>query len=170
MFLKRASLEYVPYVLQIVAQMLEYNTTTIPPVYGGLFHLLITPVVWQQKGSIPALVRLIKAYLAKDAASIVANNQLPQILGVVQQRLIPSKLNDQYGFELLEAVVTYVPLPELQKTFNAVMLTLLNRLQTTRTDKYAMAFVRFLCFMLASTSGGVTPAFIVSVVESIQPG
>ena len=48
-------------------------------------------------------------------------------------------MNDlyMYGFELLEAVVIYVPFPELQKHFRVVMLTLLNRLHMTRTDKYA---------------------------------
>lgn len=150
--------------------MLEMHATSVPQIYTGLFPLLITPVVWHQKGSVPPLVRLIKAYLAKDAASIVGNSQLPQILGVVQQRLIPSKLNDQYGFEMLEAVATFVPQAELQKHFKAVMMTLLTRLQTTKTDKYALAFVRFLCFMLATDSGGLTPAFTVSTVESIQPG
>jgi exportin-2 (importin alpha re-exporter) len=115
-------------------------------------------------------VRLIKAYLSQDAASVIANNQLPQILGVVQQRLIPSKLNDQYGLELLEAVVTHVTLSELQKHFRAVVLTLLNRMQTTRTDKYAHGFTRFLCFMMASKASGLTPDFTISTTESIQTG
>lgn len=150
--------------------MLEMHSTSLPAIYRELFPLLITPVVWQQKGSIPPLVRLIKAYLSKNAADIVASNQLPQILGVVQQRLLPSKMNDLYGFELLEAVVTYIPLPELQKHFRVVMLTLLNRLQMTRTDKYAHGFTRFLCFMMASTTGGLTPDFTISTIEAIQPG
>lgn len=142
----------------------------MPIIYRELFPLLITPIVWQQKGSVPPLVRLIKAYLSKDAAGIITNNQLPQILGVVQQRLIPSKMNDVYGLELLEAVVTYVPVPELQKHFRVVVLTLLNRLQMTRTDKYAHGFTRFLCFMMASTANGLTPDFTISTVEAIQPG
>lgn len=150
--------------------MLEMRTTSMPIIYRELFPLLITPIVWQQKGSIPPLVRLIKAYLSKDAGSVISNNQLPQILGVVQQRLIPSKLNDQHGLELLEAVVTYVPLPELQRHFRAVVLTLLNRLQTTRTDKYAHGFTHFLCFMMASTASGLTPDFTISTFETIQLG
>jgi exportin-2 (importin alpha re-exporter) len=162
-------LEYIPYVLQIVAQMLELHTNnSIPPLYDNLFPLLITPLVWQQKGSIPALVRLMKAYLAKDVSSIVANGHLPQILGVVQQRLIPSKLNDHHGVDLLEAIFTYVPVSEVRA--DQIMLTLLSRLQTTRTDKFAMEFVLFLCYSMALGVNGVRPDFIVNVVESIQPG
>lgn len=150
--------------------MLELHTASVPSAYGALLPLLVTPLVWQQKGSVPALVRLIKAYLAKDAKNIVANGQLQSILAVVQQRLIPSKLNDLFGFELLEAVVIYVPVAELQKHFGVVLLTLLNRLQLTRTDKYALGFVRFLCFVMAVQVEGLSPSFVVHAVESVQAG
>ncbi|KAF8307881.1 Cse1-domain-containing protein [Clavulina sp. PMI_390] len=165
--------QYVPYVLQIVAQMLEMHATgeSIPPIYASLFPLLITPVVWQQKGSIPPLVRLIKAYLSKDSATIVASGtQIPQILGVVQQRLIPSKLNDNYGFDVLEALATYIPQEELGKHWKAVLLMLMNRLQTTKTEKYQGLFVRFLCFMMALEKPALLPSFTVRAVEEIQPG
>lgn len=146
------------------------HPTSIPPIYTSLFPLLITPVVWFQKGSVPPLVRLIKAYLSKDAASIVSNNQIPQILGVIQQRLIPSKLNDLYGFEMLEALASFVPIPELEKHFKAVFITLLTRLQSTKTERYSQAFVRFLCFMMAINVNGLTPNFTLNTLESIQPG
>ena len=150
--------------------MLELHTSSVPPQYGVLLPLLVTPVVWQQKGSVPALVRLIKAYLAKDAKNIIANGQLQSILAVIQQRLIPSKLNDVYGFELLQAVVTYVPVADLQKVFNPVLLTLLNRLQTGKTDKYTGGFVHFLCFTMAVPVEGLGPNFIVNAVQGIQAG
>jgi exportin-2 (importin alpha re-exporter) len=40
---------------------------------------------------------------------MVATGQYTAILAVIQQRLIPSKLNDTWGFELLQAVVQYIP-------------------------------------------------------------
>ncbi len=40
---------------------------------------------------------------------MIAAGQLTQVLGVVQQRLITSKINDGWGFELLQAVVQYAP-------------------------------------------------------------
>lgn len=150
--------------------MLELHTTEIPEAYSALLPLLVTPVVWQQKGSVPALVRLIRAYLAKDAAKIIVNGQLQSILAVVQQRLIPSKLNDVFGFELLEAVVIHVPVSELQKHFGVILMTLLNRLQMSKTDKYTLAFVRFLCFMMAVPMEALSPGFLVNAIQTIQAG
>ncbi|KAF8329082.1 Cse1-domain-containing protein [Cantharellus anzutake] len=162
--------QFVPYVLQIISQMLELHTGTIPPNYGAFLPLLLTPVPWQQKGSIPALVRLLRAYLVKDAASIVRNGQLMAILAVIQQRLIPSKMNDSYGFELLQTVIVNISVGELSKHFNVILLTLLNRLQSTKTDKYALGFVQFLCFTMAVQVEGLNPGFVVNAINTIQGG
>lgn len=101
--------EYIPYVFQILAQMLELHTTDVPAEYRSLLPFLLTPPAWQQKGSIPGLVKLLKAFLSRDAKQMVAANQYPAVLAVVQQRLIPSKLNDAWGFELLQSVVQHIP-------------------------------------------------------------
>lgn len=80
----------------------------VPPDYRGILPLLLTPAVWQQKGSIPGLVRLLKAFLAQDSAQMFASGQIASVLAVAQQRLIPSKINDAWGIELLQAVVLNV--------------------------------------------------------------
>lgn len=89
--------------------MLEFHTGEIPTAYRELLPFLLTPASWQQKGSIPGLVKLLKAFLARDAKQMVATGQYTAVLAVVQQRLIPSKLNDSWGFDLLEAVVQHIP-------------------------------------------------------------
>jgi hypothetical protein len=101
--------EYVPYVFQVLAQMLEsHEPSNLPAEYSSLLPFLLTPTVWQQKGSIPGLVRLLRAFLARDGDRMMAAGQVANVLAVVQQRLIPSKMNDVWGFELLQAVVLYV--------------------------------------------------------------
>ena len=72
-------------------------------------RVMVTRSAWQQKGSVPGLVKLLKAFLSHDAKSIVESGQITQVLGVIQQRLIPSKINDGWGFELLQSVVQYLP-------------------------------------------------------------
>jgi exportin-2 (importin alpha re-exporter) len=57
-------------------------------------------------------VRFIRASLARDAAEIASTGQVGAVLAVAQQRLIPSRINDEWGFELLESVVQNVPLCE----------------------------------------------------------
>ena len=89
--------------------MLDLHVGEVPAEYRSLLPFLLTPVSWQQKGSVPGLVKLLKAFLSHDAKSMIAAGQLTQVLGVIQQRLIPSKINDGWGFELLQAVVQHVP-------------------------------------------------------------
>ena len=82
----------------------------MPVDYRALLPHLLTLAIWTQKGSIPGLVALLRAFLARDAAAMVEANQHTSVLGIVQQRLVPSKTNDGWGFELLQSVVLYVPL------------------------------------------------------------
>ena len=89
--------------------MLELHTSSVPNEYRSILPFLLTPAGWQQKGSIPGLVKLLKAFLTRDSAQLVETGQYTAILAVVQQRLIPSKINDGWGFELLEAVVQNIP-------------------------------------------------------------
>ncbi|THH02005.1 hypothetical protein EW026_g797 [Hermanssonia centrifuga] len=161
--------QYIPYVFQLLAQMLELQTADIPAAYRELLPFLLTPASWQQKGSIPGLVKLLKAFLARDSKQMVATSQYTAILAVVQQRLIPSKLNDGWGFELLEAVVQYIPPSDLRQYFRAIIVTLLTRLQTSKTDKYVYYFVHFLLFAMAINVDGLTPDYVIGAVEEIQP-
>ncbi len=80
----------------------------VPADYRSILPLLLTPAVWQQKGSIPGLVRLLKAFLAQDSTQMVAAGQIAPVLAVAQQRLIPSKVNDAWGIDLLQSVVLHV--------------------------------------------------------------
>jgi exportin-2 (importin alpha re-exporter) len=85
-----------------------HQSSDVPSEYRNLLPFLLTPAIWQQKGSIPGLVKLLKAFLAKDSKRMVSDGQFTSVLAVVQQRLIPSKLNDEWGFELLHAVLQHV--------------------------------------------------------------
>ncbi|KAF5323094.1 hypothetical protein D9611_009310 [Ephemerocybe angulata] len=162
--------QYIPYVFQVLAQMLELHTGEVPQDYRSLLPFLLTPTVWQQKGSIPGLVKLLKAFIARDAQSMVAAGQMASVLAVVQQRLIPSKINDSWGFELLQSVVLHVKPADLQSQYlRPIIMTLLTRLQSSKTDKYVYLLSRFLLFTLAANIEGFNPDMLISTVEGIQP-
>ena len=150
--------------------MLELQTSDIPAAYRELLPFLLTPASWQQKGSVPGLVKLLEAFLARDARQMVATGQYSAVLAVVQQRLIPSKLNDGWGFELLQAVVQHISPADLKQYMRAIMVTLLTRMQTSKTDKYVYHFTHFLLFAMAINVEGLGPDFIAGAVEEIQPG
>ncbi|TFK20990.1 importin alpha re-exporter [Coprinopsis marcescibilis] len=163
--------QYIPYAFQVLAQMLElHERGQVPPEYAGLLPFLLTPAVWQQKGSVPGLVKLLKAFLSRSSASMYASGQIPSVLAVVQQRLIPSKLNDAWGFELLQAVFSHSKAENLQPYLKPIFLTLLTRMHSSKTDKFVYLFSHFLLYTLAINVEGLTPDVIISVVESVQPG
>ncbi|KAH7929305.1 Cse1-domain-containing protein [Leucogyrophana mollusca] len=161
--------QYIPYTFQILAQMLSMHTTGVPAAYRSLLPFLLTPACWQQKGSIPGLVKLLKAFLARDAAEMIGTGQITAVLAVVQQRLVPSKINDAWGFELLEGVVTNVPPAQLKQYFKVLIMTLLTRMQTSKTDKYVYLFSQFLLFTMAINVDGLGPDYVISTIEEIQP-
>jgi exportin-2 (importin alpha re-exporter) len=148
--------------------MLSLHNQDVPADYRALLPHLLTPAVWLQAGSVPGLVKLLQAYLARDGAQMVAAGQIASVLAVVQQRLIPSKKNDTWGFELIQAVVQNVPPTQLKQYFRPVVMTLLTRMQTNKTDQFTYLFSRFLLFVMAIPVEGMGPDYLISTVEEIQ--
>jgi exportin-2 (importin alpha re-exporter) len=48
-------------------------------------------------------------------------------------------------------------------------MTLLTRLQTSKTDKYVYHFTHLLLFTIAIDVQGLGPDYVISIVEDIQP-
>ncbi|KAJ7918955.1 CAS/CSE protein [Mycena leptocephala] len=161
--------QYIPYVFQLLAQMLSLHSGDVPAQYRPLLPLLFTPATWQQKGSIPGLVKLLKAFLARDSIQMMAAGQIANVLAVVQQRLIPSKLNDVWGFELLQGVVMFVRPSDLRQYFKSVVMTLLTRMQSSKTDKFVYLFAKFLLYCMALNVEGLGPDYVIETIEEIQP-
>lgn len=98
----------MPYVFQLFAALLERNaTTTLPPAYQTLIAPILAPPVWEQRGNVPALVRLLSAML-KLVATEMQNKQIENVLGTFQ-KLVSAKSTESQAFDLLEAVVDAFP-------------------------------------------------------------
>ena len=110
-------LEFVPYTFQVLSQLLELNTGPIPPFYSDFLSQILVPQPWAQKGSVPGLVRFIRGFLDKGANVLIQNKQFEVVLGIIQQRLIPSKLQDGWAFDLLQGVAYNVDAYVLASTF-----------------------------------------------------
>ncbi len=129
--------EFTPYVFQVLAQLLEYRSKAsgLGEAYTMLFQPLLTPVLWESKANVPALTRLLQAYLEKDAAYIVGQNLLNPLLGVFQ-KLLASRGTEVGAFELLAAITKYVKQPSLQPVMKQIFSLLLTRLQAGKTTRY----------------------------------
>ncbi|KAG8776418.1 importin-alpha export receptor [Serendipita sp. 397] len=160
--------QFVPYAFQIVSQLLELNHGQIPDFYQNFLAGVLQPAPWQQKGSVPGLVRLIRAYLDKDTGHLLQTKRIETVFGIIQLRLIPSKLNDGWAFELLNGTVSNVPLPSMQQYLRDLVMSLLNRLRTSRTDKFVVGLVHWICYTASLETGSYTPDTIPDVINGIQ--
>jgi exportin-2 (importin alpha re-exporter) len=90
-------IEFVPYVFQILAQLLSYRPvgTGLSDAYRELFPPLLSPSLWLRKGNIPALTDLILAYIYQGLPEIIATNLLEGVLGIFQ-KLLASKVSQSF--------------------------------------------------------------------------
>lgn len=164
--------DFSPFVFQILSQMLELHTQGSEPLsdyYNGLLPPLLTPTLWESRGNVPALVRLLRAYLSAGAQRIVAENRVSAMLGVFQ-KLIGSKVNDVHGFKILEALFEHIPIDSLAPYLRNVFILLLTRLQQSKTDKFTSALLYTMMFIVTLEKPGLTPDLIINSINSVQPG
>ncbi len=60
--------------LQILGFLIESHpagSTSLPDAYRILFQSILTPAFWDRSGNIPALSRLLQAYIEKAGETIV---------------------------------------------------------------------------------------------------
>jgi exportin-2 (importin alpha re-exporter) len=60
-------------------------------------------------GNIPALTRLLQAFISKTGPSIGTNAETMMALLGVFQKVVISKSNDHHAFYLLDSIVEFVP-------------------------------------------------------------
>lgn len=99
----------MPYIFQLFAALLEANASaTLSEYYLSLIQPTLMPSVWESKGNVPALVRLLSSIMPRSTEHIIKNNQVEPILGIFQ-KLISSKAHESHGFDLLESFISSFP-------------------------------------------------------------
>ncbi|KAJ4348016.1 importin-alpha export receptor [Didymosphaeria variabile] len=158
--------EFAPYVFQLLAALLETNPSgALSAYYQSLSQVIIQPSVWEARGNVPALVRLLTAIISRDAQTIVANNQLEPILGIFQ-KLVSSKANETYAFELMETIVAVIPVSALQQYYPTIIQLMITRLSSMRTENFAQRFIAFYHFI--SAREGMGADFFIAISDQVQ--
>ncbi|KAI4180184.1 MAG: hypothetical protein L6R41_007404 [Letrouitia leprolyta] len=162
--------EYVPYVFQLFAALLEANPSrTLTTYYASLIQPILSPGFWTSKGNIPALVRLLSSMMSRGASQIAENNQLESILAIFQN-LITTKANEIYGFELLESIVANLAPPTIERYFVTILQLLFTRLQSSKTDAFTLRFVRFYHLISARVESGLGADWFITYANQVQEG
>lgn len=137
---------YAPFVFQVMAMLIELRASaklggkiaslkeragTMKSDYRGLARKLTDPAMYESQGNIPALTRLLQAYIEHDP-EFVANDKefLQRILGVFQ-RLVSSKANDFLGLYILQSLTLALPQSVLDPYFTEIMKIIFQRLSVS---------------------------------------
>jgi exportin-2 (importin alpha re-exporter) len=164
--LQKDMVDFAPYVFQLLALLLEMCPLPVSDAYSHLLPALVAPLLWERSGNIPALTRLIQAYLQKDGARIVTCKQLLPILGIFQ-KLIANKVHDHEGFYILESIVDYLQPTQFAEFLPTIFQLLFMRLMPKdRTDKFLRSFLIFMS-LFVGRHGAV---YAVDSVNAVQMG
>ncbi|KAL9596202.1 MAG: hypothetical protein Q9219_005954 [cf. Caloplaca sp. 3 TL-2023] len=162
--------EFVPYVFQLFAALLEANASrNLTTYYTSLIQAIVSPEMWASKGNVPALVRLLSSMMACGAPQIAENNQLEPILGIFQN-LITTKANENYGFELLESITANFSPAIVGRYFVTILQLLFTRLQSSKTDAFTSRFVRLYHFVSARVDNGLGADWFIAYANQVQEG
>ncbi|CAF1018808.1 unnamed protein product [Rotaria sp. Silwood1] len=142
--------EFVPYVLQIIGFLLESRPcgiTSIPDSYRALFQLILTPSFWDRSGNIPALSRLLQAYIEKAGETIVLE-KLTIVLGVFQRLVSQSKIHDHEGFAILNSLIINLPSTCLINYLKDIFIVIFTRLTKAKTQKLIRCIIIFFSYFI----------------------
>jgi exportin-2 (importin alpha re-exporter) len=155
--------ELAPYVFQLLSFLLEIRGQGIPQVYGNILPSLLAQPLWARPGNVPALVRLLQAYM-RQAPQLFAGDHLTATLGVFQ-KLIASNSTDHEGYYLLESVVEFLPPSHFQQHLGVIFTLIFTRLQKCKSLKFIRSFLVFLSLFIAKHGANV----VLDQIDAIQP-
>ncbi|XP_058095879.1 exportin-2 [Magnolia sinica] len=156
--------EFWPYTFQIFAQLVELNRPPLSSSYIQLFKLLLSPNTWKRSGSVPALVRLLQAYLRKAPHELNNEGSLTQVLGIFGL-LVKASSTDELGFYVLNTVIENLRYDVIMPYVRDIWSTLFTRLQNHRTVKFIKSLVIFMSLFLVK-HGHET---LVNSINAVQP-
>jgi exportin-2 (importin alpha re-exporter) len=161
--------EFHPYVFQILAQLIELRSsaTGLPETYLALVPPLLTPTFWERAGNIPALGRLLRAYISIAPSEISSRGLLPGILGVFQ-KLIASKAQDHEGMAILDTLTLAIEPSLLSQYMPTVWNVLFQRIQVARTPKIVRCFLHSASLMSAQQGGAAVAASMDTAQQGIH--
>nr|GMC95577.1 Exportin-2 [Ipomoea batatas] len=147
MILERDVSEFFPYAFQLLAQLVELNRPPIPQHYMQIFEILLLPDSWKKSANVPALVRLLQAFLRKAPNELNQQGRLSSVLGIFNT-LIFSPSTDEQGFYVLNTVIENLGFDVVSPYVGHIWAALFKRLQERKTVKFVKNLVIFMSLFL----------------------
>ena len=156
--------DFIPYVFQILALLLEYHEAgRVPEAYISLLQPILSPTLWETPANIQPVVYFLTTLISRANHSIEAAGKVIPILGVFQ-KLVASKNNDHHGFKILHSLVMYSDPTIMSSLLKEILIVLFQRSMTSKTVKFTKELVLFLSLLAHKYK----PEALYNVIESIQ--
>lgn len=157
--------EFIPYAFQLLAQLVELNIQPISPDY--MFLLLLAPNPtnsWRSSHEVPALVRLLQAFLQKAPQNeVTQKNLLGQVLGVFD-KLVKTPSTVEQGCYVLNTVIEYMEYGVIAPYMTFVWSSLFTHLEHKKSVKLQKCLVIFISLFLVKHG----PANLVDTMNAVQ--
>ncbi|EPS57349.1 hypothetical protein M569_17469, partial [Genlisea aurea] len=147
MILSRDVSEFFPYAFQLLAQLVDFNRSPLPSNYMEIFVILLMPDSWKKSANVPALVRLLQAFLRKAPHELNQQGRLSNVLGIFDI-LVSSPSTDEQGFYVLNTVIENVGYDSISPFVSHIWVALFRRLQFNRTVKFIKSLIIFMSLFL----------------------
>ncbi|KAI4328926.1 hypothetical protein L6164_021240 [Bauhinia variegata] len=155
--------EFWPYTFQLLAQLVELNRPPISPSYMQIFEILLSPETWKSAANVPALVRLLQAFLQKAPHELNQEGRLSKVLGIFNI-LIQSPGTLEQGFYVLNTVIESLEYTVLQPYIGHIWSALFRVLEQRRTVKFIKSLLIFMSLFLIKHGS----SNLVETVNTIQ--
>ncbi|XP_061996202.1 exportin-2 [Rosa rugosa] len=139
--------EFYPYALQLLAQLVELNRPPIPQSYMQIFPMLLSPDLWRKASNVPALVRLLQAFLQKAPHELNQEGRLRQVLEI-SNKLVSARSTDEQGFYVLNTVVESLDFNVIAPYIGQIWSALFTVLQSRQTGKFIKCLLIFMSLFL----------------------
>ncbi|KAL0426138.1 UNVERIFIED_CONTAM: Exportin-2 [Sesamum radiatum] len=164
LILSRDVSEFFPYAFQLLAQLVDLNRSPLPGNYMEIFAILLMPESWKKSANVPALVRLLQAFLRKAPHELNQQGRLSSVLGIFNT-LVSSPSTDEQGFYVLNTVIENLGYDVIHPYISHIWVALFKRLQYNRTVKFIKSLVIFMSLFLVKHG----PEKLVGSMNAVQP-
>ncbi|PKS05337.1 hypothetical protein jhhlp_008711 [Lomentospora prolificans] len=162
--------EFMQYVLQILAQLLESSPAdSISANFGALLDPILSPPMWEVRGNVPALTRLLAALIPRAGKDIVTGDKINQVLGIFQM-LLSGKKSELYALDILEAAIKTYEGSVLDNYFVTILELLFKKLQNNPAESFKLRFVRLYHLVSARLEAGYGTDYFIKHSNKLQDG
>ncbi|PNY05507.1 exportin-2-like protein [Trifolium pratense] len=144
--------------------LVELNRPPIPPTYMQIFESMLSPDSWKTASNVPALVRLLQAFLEKAPNEISQGDRLNKVLGIFDT-LIQSSSTSEQGFYVLNTVIESLQYEFIKPHISCIWNAIFREIQKRQTVKLLKSLLIFISLFLIKHGS----SNVVDTINAVQP-